>query len=201
MFRKLYLSEFGYIISFLLNCFSFIHKPFMVYGYYNRKSKSFKKYTRISSSAKIINKTNLNIKDHVWVGHYCLIDCIGGVEICEGVNISSHSVIYSHSSHDALRILGRDYIKVEANKRPGYLLKPVSIGAYTFIGTSSIILPGVSIGKGCIIGAGSIVTTDLPDYSIAYGNPAKIVGDTRERDQKHFPEYIESSTYFKNYLK
>jgi acetyltransferase-like isoleucine patch superfamily enzyme len=200
MFRKLYLSFFGFFISFVLNLLSFVHKPFMVYGYYNRKSKTFKKHTRISSTAKLIDKSNLDIKDHVWVGHYCLIDSIGGVEISEGVNISSHTVIYSHSSHDTLRLLGRNFIKIPAYKRPGYIIKSVFIGAYSFIGTSCVILPGISIGKGCIVGAGSVVTHNLPDYSIAVGNPAKIIGDTRERDKRLFPEFLDANFYYANIL-
>ncbi|WP_289042407.1 acyltransferase [uncultured Aliiroseovarius sp.] len=49
------------------------------------------------------------------------------------------------------------------------------IGSYCFIGTGSIIMPGVSIGDHCIIGAGSVVTKDVPDRSIVAGNPARIV--------------------------
>jgi acetyltransferase-like isoleucine patch superfamily enzyme len=198
MFRKIYLSGFGIFVSIVLNIVGKFHKPIMIYGFYCVKTKSFKKHTRISSSAKLVNKPNLILHDHVWIGHYCLIDSIGGVEISEGVNISSHSAIYSHSSHDALRLLGRDFIKIEASKRPGYILKHVFIGAYTFIGTSSVILPGVRIGKGCIIGAGSVVTHDIPDYAIAVGNPARVIGDTRERDKNLYPEYLSKDSYFEN---
>lgn len=51
----------------------------------------------------------------------------------------------------------------------------VFIGEGTWIGQNVIILPGVRIGKKCVIGAGSVVTKSLPDYSIAVGNPAHIV--------------------------
>ncbi len=53
--------------------------------------------------------------------------------------------------------------------------KPVSIGNDCWIGGGAIILPGVSIGNNCIIGAGSVVTKDIPDHSMAMGNPAKII--------------------------
>jgi acetyltransferase-like isoleucine patch superfamily enzyme len=43
------------------------------------------------------------------------------------------------------------------------------------IGIGAIIMPGVTIGKGAIIGAGSVVTKDIPDYSIALGSPAKVI--------------------------
>ncbi len=54
--------------------------------------------------------------------------------------------------------------------------KPVSIGAGSWIGTNAVILPGVSIGRHVVVGAGSIVTGDLPDFSIAAGVPARVVG-------------------------
>ena len=53
---------------------------------------------------------------------------------------------------------------------------PIKIGRGCFIGTRSIILKGVTLGDRVIIGAGSVVTKDIPAYSIAAGNPARIVG-------------------------
>ncbi|WP_310555602.1 sugar O-acetyltransferase [Flavobacterium sp.] len=53
--------------------------------------------------------------------------------------------------------------------------KPVSIGNDCWIGGNSIILPGISIGNDCVIGAGSVVTKDIPDHSLAVGNPAKVI--------------------------
>lgn len=53
--------------------------------------------------------------------------------------------------------------------------KPVTIGDYAWIGMNSIILKGVSIGRGAIIGAGSVVTRDIPDNALACGVPAKVV--------------------------
>ena len=53
--------------------------------------------------------------------------------------------------------------------------KPVMIGRGCFIGARSIILKGVALGDRVIIGAGSVVTKDIPAYSIAAGNPAKVV--------------------------
>ena len=50
----------------------------------------------------------------------------------------------------------------------------VSIGDGTWIGENVIILPGVSIGKKCVIGGGSVVTKSIPNYSIAVGNPAVV---------------------------
>ena len=53
--------------------------------------------------------------------------------------------------------------------------KPVVINDGAHIGIGAIIMPGVSIGKGAVIGAGSVVTRDIPDYSVAVGSPAKVI--------------------------
>jgi maltose O-acetyltransferase len=65
-------------------------------------------------------------------------------------------------AHDASTKMHLNYTKVGR----------VSIGRRTFIGFDSIILPGVNIGENVIVGAGSVVTKDIPDYSIVTGNPA-----------------------------
>lgn len=53
--------------------------------------------------------------------------------------------------------------------------KPVSIGNNSWLGGSVVVLPGVKIGDGCVIGAGSVVTKDIPENSVAVGNPAKVI--------------------------
>jgi len=53
--------------------------------------------------------------------------------------------------------------------------KPVVIGNDVWIGRRAIIMPGVTIGDGCVIGAGAVVTKDIPPYSVAVGVPAKVV--------------------------
>src|ERR1035437_10605564 len=150
MLKKIYFSPFGIFISITLWLLALIHKPFMVYGYYNRISQQYLKRVRIGSTVKLINKKSIDISDNVWIGHYALIDGIGGVTIGKGVHISSHTVIYSHSSQDAIRLLGDQYMMEETENRLGYKIKQVTIGEYSFIGTSSILLPGATIGRGCI---------------------------------------------------
>lgn len=54
------------------------------------------------------------------------------------------------------------------------------IGKGVQIGVNVTILPFVKIGEGCLIGGGSVVTKDIPPYSLAYGNPARVVGDVRD---------------------
>lgn len=52
---------------------------------------------------------------------------------------------------------------------------PVHIGRHAWIGGNTTILPGVAIGEGAVIGAGSVVTKDIPAYTVAVGNPAKVI--------------------------
>jgi len=55
------------------------------------------------------------------------------------------------------------------------LARPIRIGDDCWLGGGSIVCPGVSIGAGCVIGAGSVVTKDVPPYSLAVGNPARVI--------------------------
>lgn len=60
-------------------------------------------------------------------------------------------------------------------RRTHKISKPISIGDDCWIGGNAIICPGVTIGNGCVIGAGAVVTKNIPDYSMAVGNPAKVI--------------------------
>ena len=196
MLRKLYLSPLGFIISICLNILSVFKRNFMVYGFRNRVEGKFYKNIRISSSAILVDKAKMNIQNNVWIGHYCLLDSIGGIYIGEGVNIASHSCIYTHSSHNAIRVMGKKFIEIPAAERTAYMIEGVEIGAFSFVGTSCVILPGTSLGRACIVGAGSVVKGKIPDYSVIAGNPAKIIGDSRDIDRKLFLEGFNFEHYY-----
>ncbi len=196
MLKKIYLSPIGWIIIPVLNLFSFFQRPFMAYGYYNRVTRRLQKFTRISSSAVLLDKKNLDLGDNTWVGHYSIIDSSYGVKIGEGCQLAAWIGIYSHSSHIAIRLLGKNYIGTDKHHRVGYQRGAVEIGEYTFVGAQSIILPGVKIGKGCLIGAQSLVSKSVPDFSIVTGNPAQVIGDTRRMDRKYLADTSVQMTYF-----
>lgn len=59
-------------------------------------------------------------------------------------------------------------------------VRPVKIGYGTFVGVNAIILPGVELGRMCLVGAGAVVTKSAPDFSVLAGNPAIVIGDVRE---------------------
>lgn len=64
----------------------------------------------------------------------------------------------------------------------------IYIGAHSFIGANTIIMPGVTIGERCVIGAGSVVTHDIPDGMVAVGSPARIIKTTMEYAEKCLKE-------------
>jgi maltose O-acetyltransferase len=64
---------------------------------------------------------------------------------------------------------------------------PVVIGDYAWIATGAIILPGVSIGRGAVIGAGAVVRGDVPAYAVAIGNPAQILPRRRVEELDYSP--------------
>lgn len=65
------------------------------------------------------------------------------------------------------------------NLRHGLYTRPVLLKKNSWIGAGAIILPGVTVGENSIVGAGSVVTKDVPDNTIVVGNPAKVVRNVK----------------------
>jgi maltose O-acetyltransferase len=87
---------------------------------------------------------------------------------CYMIEIGNH-VTMSNGVH----VLAHD---ASTNMHIGYtVIAPVHIGDYVFLGAKTLVLPGVTIGNRCIIGAGSVVTGNIPDNSVAVGNPARVI--------------------------
>lgn len=63
------------------------------------------------------------------------------------------------------------------------IVAPVIVGDNTWVASGSIICPGVTIGRNCVIGAGSVVTHDVPDNMLAFGNPCQIIREITDRDR------------------
>ncbi|NEQ84957.1 MAG: maltose O-acetyltransferase [Moorea sp. SIO2I5] len=68
-----------------------------------------------------------------------------------------------------------DRLDIPMMEQGVYSKGPVVIGDDVWLGAGAIVLDGVRIGKGCIIGAGAVVTKDLPDYAVAIGVPARVI--------------------------
>ena len=151
-------------------------------------------HTRISPSSCLEGEEYLSLADHVYVGPFNWLEASGGITLEEGVQISSHVSIVTHSSHRSLRLMGRAYASDEP-ERPGWVAGPVFIGAYSFIGPHVVIEPGTHLGKGCIVRAGSVVRGRFGDHVVLQGQPARVVGDAREGDAallRQHPRWLET---------
>ena len=104
-----------------------------------------------------------------YIGSFC---SIGNVEIGDDVLIASH-VSLMNGCHQH----GTERLDIPMREQPGEY-QPISIGEDTWIGERATV--AASVGKHCIIGAGSLVLTPVPDYAIAVGSPAKVIRDRRD---------------------
>lgn len=119
-------------------------------------------------------KENIEIGDDVSTNTFVHIWGQGVVKIGNRVMIATHTIITS---------LTHNY-NLENMRYAPSIAKEVIIDDDVWIGLGAIIMPGVKIGKGAVIGAGSVVTKDIPAYAIVYGIPAKII-KYRELDSKN----------------
>ena len=113
------------------------------------------------------------------------IMCAKRVEIEEYVGIGANVMIYDNDMHAV-----NPYLRMNDNDKHTKA-KEIVIGDYAWIGANSIILKGVHIGKGAVIGAGSVVTSDVPELTIYAGNPARYIKDvdiTAEQKKQLFDE-------------
>ncbi|MBC7490644.1 MAG: acyltransferase [Glaciimonas sp.] len=130
----------------------------------------------IGVNQKVIIKTTspsatISIGDNVGMSG-CSISASESISIGDGTLIGSGVLITdndAHAVHPDLR-----------TKNSCVLSRPVAIGRNVFVGARAIILKGVNIGDGSVIGAGSVVTKNIPEMSIAVGNPAVIVGRIKD---------------------
>ena len=124
--------------------------------------------TRISPSTCIEHEEQLDLGDHVFIGHFNFLEASGGLVIEEGVQITNYVSVITHSTHDSVRITGRAG-STYPGARPGDRRAPVRIGAFSFIGPHSVIEPGAVLGRGCLVVAGSRVRGKHPDFAILSG--------------------------------
>lgn len=153
----------------------------MVYGYRHPDGRWLAR-TRVSTHCRIEHPDKLDIGDHVFVGHFTVLDASGSLTIGEGCQITNYVSILTHSSHRAIRLMGRSFF---GHPDPtGYVRGTTRIGPYSFIGPHSVIAPGAQIGRGVLVQAYSYVSGEVPDFAIVGGQPARVVGDTRDGDRR-----------------
>lgn len=156
--------------------------------------------SRIGSTTTIEGEKHFKLAENVFIGQYNFIEASNGIEVGEGCQITNYISILSHSSHNSIRFYGKHYRKYAADLK-GYIKGSVKIGNYCFIGPHSTIMPNTVIGKGSIVAAYSFVKGDFPDYSIIAGNPAKVVGNTQDKDLKFIEEHPELIEFYNEWTK
>ncbi|MBW2976391.1 N-acetyltransferase [Candidatus Woesearchaeota archaeon] len=156
------------------------------------------KDAKIGKNTKIWHFTqvreNAEIGDNCIIGKNVYIDC--GVKIGNNVKIQNNASVYHGSTiedgvfigpHACLtndkvpRAINEDgSLKADSDWKVGKIIvrKGASIGA------CSVVLPNVVIGQFAMVGSGSVVTKDVPDYGLAYGNPAKLHGYVNKKGEK-----------------
>ena len=135
------------------------------------------KNVRICSSVRIIGNGNLSIGNNCWIGPQTLINSSFPAEVVIGNNIDiAPKVFIGTGSHEI------DMIKINSAGK-GFSLNIV-INDGVWICAGAFLLPGICIGKKAVIAAGSIVTKDVPKYTLGAGNPCRIVKKYLEIDNQ-----------------
>lgn len=139
-----------------------------------KMSRNVKFYAGFS----VRNPSGLVIEDGVSIGPKVLLDARNGLIIRKSAVIAYDAIIWT---------LNHDYNDVYFCGKGA----PVEIGAYAWICSRSIILPGVKVGEGAIVASGAIVTKNVEPYTIVGGIPAKLIGNRNHEKYKY--EYRKSS--------
>jgi len=112
-------------------------------------------------------KNEMHIGDFTWIGQGCFFHAAGGLEIAHEVGIGPGVKILTSVHEEPPRSI--------PVPRAGLKMGKVTIHVGADIGVNAVILPGVTVGEGAMIGAGSVVTKDVPPFAIVAGVPAKVL--------------------------
>lgn len=109
-----------------------------------------------------------------FANYNCTILDVGKVTIGDNCKLAPNVAIYTAG-----------YPLYPDSRNSGYEYGiPVTIGDNCWIGGNTVICPGVKIGSNIVIGAGSVVTKDIPEWSVAAGNPCKVIRSITEEDRR-----------------
>ena len=158
-------------ILFLLTVVGYVPVHQMRKLFYRICGVKIGKQTAFHWRARFYKPSGLSIGDNSIIGNDAMLDARNGIKIGDNVSLSMGVWIWT-MEHDP--------------QDPFYRAKggPVVIEDYVWVSCRSVILPGVTIGKGAVVAAGAVVAKDVPAYSIVGGVPAKVIG-TRSKDLKY----------------
>jgi len=124
----------------------------------------------VSRSCVLQGKTGpLTIGNRADIGCNCIFSSVSGIEIGQSTLIAGHCYIGGGRYRS-------DRMEIPMMDQGMYSEGPVILGDDVWLGAGVIVLDGVRIGRGSIIGAGSVVTKEIPEYSVAVGVPARVIG-------------------------
>jgi acetyltransferase-like isoleucine patch superfamily enzyme len=121
-------------------------------------------------SGRSLDQPVLAIGNRVSFGHQTSISCNRSITVEDDVYIASSCSIADNDGHPL-----DPHLRAAGLPAPPETTRSVLIRRNAWIGNSCHILKGVTIGRGAIIGSGSVVTSDIPDFAIAGGNPARVI--------------------------
>lgn len=128
----------------------------------------------------ILRRMGCKVGNGCFVGDYVRIDTSHPdmITIEDNVSIASGSRLLCHQRDFSDYCVGDDYMKL------GYVVKPIVLKKGCLVGMESFVMPGVTIGEGAIVGAGSLVTKNIPAWTIAAGRPAKVLKQISKRESE-----------------
>ncbi len=155
-------------------------------GTYDRASFVVGKAGRVTvGTHTVLNGTTIICNDYVEIGNHCLV-AWGSVitDSWENLNLERRREILRTASQDIHRHL-----------LPTEKPRPVIIEDNVWVGFDSVILPGVRLGRGCVVGSKTIITADVEPYAVMVGNPARVIkilepDDTEDAIRQAFTEYL-----------
>lgn len=120
--------------------------------------------------------SHIEVGKNFFANYNCMIIDVAKVKIGDNCQMAPNVAIYTagHPVHPASRNTAYEY-GIE-----------VTIGDNVWIGGNTVIVPGVHIGSNTVIGAGSVVTKDIPDWVVAAGNPCRVIRKITEEDRKFY---------------
>ena len=112
-------------------------------------------------------KNELVVGDGTWIGQAVFMHAAGGITIGAHVGIGPHTCLLTSTHRDP----GRDRPILHGELE----FAPIVIEDGVDLGVGAIVLPGVTIGRGAQVGAGAVVTSDVPAYAVVAGSPARVL--------------------------
>ena len=175
--------------------------------------------SRISPPFRFYGLNRMSLGERVMINRDCWIQTIPGGELGNdakliigshaGIGMGAHisaakqvlieeKVLLARNVHIADHAHAFENIDVPIMKQGINRIAPVSIGRSTWLGQNVVVLPGVTIGQHCVIGANSVVNSSIPDFSVAVGAPARVIKRynqetnawERVKQERNYPSHI-----------